>query len=156
MNFLLIILGVWAVAMAAWFMVSKYFKASDIDRVKARLLGTTRSKAAKGKKGGPAEAQVIITHNESRNQFAQKVVEKYQLGPKLATLMEQAGLNWPPARLIHLTIMTVGSVLALGWLFLPIPKLVAFAVALVAGCVPWLYVYTKRKARLHKFEELFP
>jgi tight adherence protein B len=156
MGFLFVILGIWAVAMLAWFLVSKYFKASDIDRVKARLLGTPRGSAAKGKKGAPAEKQVIINHSDSKNQFAQKVVEKYQLGPKLATLMEQAGLNWPPARLIHLTIMTVGSVTAIGWLFLPVPKLVVLGVALAAGCLPWLFVYRKRKARLHKFEELFP
>ncbi len=154
--FLLILLGIWAVAMAAWFLVSKYFKASDIDRVKARLLGTSRTTAAKGNKRAPVEKQVIINQNDSRNQFAQKVVEKYQLGPKLATLMEQAGLNWPPARLIHLTIMSFGSVLAIGWLFLPIPKLVTIAVALVAAVLPWLYVTRKRKVRLHKFEELFP
>ena len=156
MGFLFVILGIWAVAMLAWFMVSKYFKASDIDRVKARLLGTPKGSVVKGKKGASAEKQVIINHTDSKNQFAQKVVEKYQLGPKLATLMEQAGLNWPPARLVHLTIMTLGSVLAIGWLFLPIPKLVTVAVACVAAVLPWLFVYRKRKARLHKFEELFP
>jgi tight adherence protein B len=52
--------------------------------------------------------------------------------------------------------MTLGSVLAIGWLFLPIPKLVTVVVALIAAVLPWLYVYKKRKARLHKFEELFP
>jgi tight adherence protein B len=155
-SFLLIILGIWGVAMVAWFMVSKYFKASDVDRVKARLLGTSRAKNAKGKKGEPAEKQVIINRTDSKNQFAQAVVEKYQLGPKLAILMEQAGLNWPPARLVHLTIMTLGSVLAIGWLFLPIPKLVTLVAALVASTLPWVYVFRKRKARLHKFEELFP
>ncbi len=55
--------------------------------------------------------------------------------------MEQAGLNWPPARLIHLTIMTLGSVLAIGWLFLPLPKLVTLVVALVAAVLPWVFVY---------------
>jgi len=155
MGFLFVILGIWALAMVAWFMVSKYFKASDIDRVKARLLGTAKGTVAKGKKG-PVEKQVIINHTDSKNQFAQKVVEKYQLGPKLATLMEQAGLNWPPARLVHLTIMTLGSVLAIGWLFTPLPKLVTVVVALVAAVLPWVFVYRKRKARLHKFEELFP
>jgi len=156
MGFLFVMLGIWAVAMVAWFMVSKYFKASDIDRVKARLLGTPKGSVVKGKKGAPAEKQVIINRTDSKNQFAQKVVEKYQLGPKLATLMEQAGLNWPPARLIQLTIMTVGSVTAMGWLFLPVPKLLVVGVALAAGCLPWVFVYRKRKARLHKFEELFP
>ena len=103
-SFLLVILGIWGVTMAAWFMVSKYFKASDIDRVKARLLGTSRVKTAKGKKGEPAEKQVIINHTDTKNQFAQAVVEKYQLGPKLAILMEQAGLNWPLRAWSHLTI----------------------------------------------------
>src|SRR5579872_1876175 len=156
MGFLFVILGIWTVAMLAWFTVSKYFESSDIDRVKARLLGTSGGSVVKGKKGTPAEKQVIINNTDSKNQFAQKVVEKYQLGPRLATLMEQAGLSWPPARLIHLTIMTVGSVLAIGWLFLPIPKLAVLGAALAAGALPWLYVYRKRKARLHKFEELFP
>ena len=157
MGFLFVILGIWAVAMVAWFMVSKYFKSSDIDRVKARLLGTSKGSAAKSKKGAPVEKQVIINNTDSKNQFAQKVVEKYQLGPKLATLMEQAGLSWPPARMIHLTIMTLGSVLAIGWLFLPIPKLVVRCwQRLWPACLPWLFVYRKRKARLHKFEELFP
>jgi tight adherence protein B len=155
-SFILIILGIWAVAMMAWFMVSKYFKASDIDRVKARLLGTSRAKAAKGKKGEPAEKQVIINQTDNKNQFAQVLVEKYQLGPKLATLMEQAGLSWPPARVVNLSIMTLGSVTAVGWLFLPIPKWVPPIVGLVAASLPWLYVIRKRKARLHKFEELFP
>ena len=52
--------------------------------------------------------------------------------------------------------MTVGSTLAIGWLFLPIAKWAVLVIALVAGCGPWLYVVRKRKARLHKFEELFP
>jgi tight adherence protein B len=155
-SFLTIMVAVWALAMVAWFLVSKYFKSSDIDRVKARLLGTSRAKAAKGKKGASAEKQVILNRTDNKNQFAQAVVEKYQLGPKLGTLMEQAGLNWPPARVVNLSIMTFGSVLAIGWLFLPIPKLLTMVVALVASAMPWVYVIRKRKARLHKFEELFP
>ncbi|MDP8989479.1 MAG: type II secretion system F family protein [Acidobacteriota bacterium] len=155
-SFITIMVAVWAVAMLAWFLVSKYFKSSDIDRVKARLLGTSRVKMAKAKKGTPAEKQVILNRTDNKNQFAQAVVEKYQLGPKLGTLMEQAGLNWPPARVVNLSIMTFGSVLAMGWLFLPLPKLLTLGVALVAAALPWIYVVRKRKARLHKFEELFP
>src|SRR5665213_4136746 len=155
-SFLIILVSVWALALGAWVLVSKYFKSSDIDRVKARLMGTSRAKAAQGKKGVPAEKQVILNRTDNKNQFAQAVVEKYQLGPKLATLMEQAGLNWPPARVVNLTIMTFGSVLAIGWLFLPIPKLITVGVAFAAAALPWLYVIRKRKSRLHKFEELFP
>jgi len=156
MGFLSVILAIWAVAMVAWFMVSKYFKSTDIDRVKARLLGTARSSSTKSKKGAPIEKQVILNTIDSKNQFAQRLVEKYQLGPRLATLMEQAGLNWPPARIVNLSIMTFGSVLAFGWLFLPLPKLLTVVAASGAAVLPWLYVIRQRKARLHKFEELFP
>ncbi|MDP9115336.1 MAG: type II secretion system F family protein [Acidobacteriota bacterium] len=155
-TYVLMLVAVWAVAMSAWFLVSKYFKSSDIDRVKARLLGTSRAKAAKGKKGSAPEKQVILNNTDTKNKFAQAVVEKYQLGPKLAIMMEQAGLNWPPARVVNLTIMTFGSVLAMGWLFLPISKSITVGVALAAAAFPWVYVIRKRKARLHKFEELFP
>ena len=49
-SFLLVAFGVWVAAMVAWFMVSKYVKSSDVDKVKARLMGTGRVKN-KAKKG---------------------------------------------------------------------------------------------------------
>ena len=52
-SFLLVAFGVWVAAMVAWFMVSKYVKSSDVDKVKARLMGTGRVKN-KAKKGEPA------------------------------------------------------------------------------------------------------
>jgi hypothetical protein len=75
-SFLTILVSIWALAMGAWFLVSKYFKSSDIDRVKARLLGTSRVKAAKGKKGASSENQVILNRTDNNNQFAQAVLEK--------------------------------------------------------------------------------
>ena len=51
MGFIGLMILAWAVAVAAWFMVTKYFKSSDLDRIKDRLSGTTKAKAAK-KKGG--------------------------------------------------------------------------------------------------------
>ena len=59
MGFLGLIILVWAVAMGAWFVVSKYFKSSDMDRIKARLTGTTKAKAAKKAKTESGKASVI-------------------------------------------------------------------------------------------------
>ena len=39
MNFVLVLIAIWAAAMVAWFLVSKYVKSSDLDRIKARLSG---------------------------------------------------------------------------------------------------------------------
>jgi tight adherence protein B len=153
-SFILVALLIWAVAIGAWFMVSKYLKSSDVERVKNRLLGT--GKAKKAKKAALDQPAVITRIETGKNQFAQQLVEKYQLGPKIGAFLEQAGLSWPAARLVHLTIVALGSGLSVSWLFLPIPKWAALLVGLVTGAGPYLYVWRKRKARLHKFEEVFP
>ena len=50
MNFLLIMLAVWAVAVGAWWAMSNAFKSADADKIKNRLIGSNRSgKGAKGK-----------------------------------------------------------------------------------------------------------
>ena len=153
-SFLGVAILVWGVAMAAWFLVSKYVKSADVDRVKARLLGT--SKAPKVKKDAPEQPTVITKIETGKNQFAQTLVEKYRLGPKIGEMLEQAGLNWQAARFVHLTIVALFAGLVGTWLFFPGPKWVGLVVGVASGAGPYLYVIRKRKARLKKFEEIFP
>ena len=155
-SFLLVIVLIWAGAMAAWFVVSRYVKSTDVDRVKARLLGNVKTKTAKPKKGVKEEVTVLQQTVATQNKLAQLLVEKYQLGPKLALFLEQAGLPWQPARFVHLTLVAGGAGLAAAWLFLPIPKSIAMAVGLMAAGGPYLFVSRKRKVRLQRFEEIFP
>jgi tight adherence protein B len=155
MNFLIIVIAIWAVAMVAWFMVSKYFKSNDVTRVKARLLGNTKSE--KTSKKEDANRPGVLTQTTSKdNNFAQVLVEKYQLGPKLGMFLEQAGVSWTPARFVHLTIVATGAGLVITWLFLPLPAWMIPVVGLATGALPFLRVYRKRKSRLKKFEEIFP
>lgn len=154
MNFLVIILGVWAVFMIAWFVVSKYFKSADLSRVTARLLGTTKAK--KKEKTDASRPQVLTQAVSKENNFAQVLVEKYQLGPKLGTFLEQAGVSWTPARFVHFTILATGAGMAVTWLFLPLPAWTIPIVGAAAGAIPFLQVARKRKSRLKKFEEIFP
>ncbi len=155
MGFIGIVVLVWAVAMGAWFVVSKYFKSSDLDRIKNRLSGTTKNKAKK-EKGAAAKTSVIHGEATVKNRLAQMLVDKYKLGPKIGTFLEQAGLNWPPARLVHLTLISFAAGFAVGWIFIPFAHIVALVTALMAAGIPAFYVWTKRRARLKKFEELFP
>jgi tight adherence protein B len=153
-SFLAVALGIWAVAMVAWFMVSRYLKSSDVDRIKARLLGGPRTTKKKGK--GKVEAQVLQQTDTTRNRLAQMLVDKYKLAPKLGLLLEQAGLSWSAARFVHLTLVALIGGTAFAWLMLPIPKSLAIFVGLVAAVCPPIYVWRKRKARLKRFEEIFP
>jgi tight adherence protein B len=155
MSFVMLLIVVWGVAMGAWFLVSRYVKSSDIDRVKARLSGTTKSKAKKSKEAG-AGPSVVRQEVASKNRFAQMLVDKYGFGPKLATFLEQAGIEWPPARFVHLSLVCFIAAFAVAWLMLPIGKPLAFVLGFGAGLGPAVYAWMKRKSRLHRFEEIFP
>ncbi|MEP6960657.1 MAG: type II secretion system F family protein [Acidobacteriota bacterium] len=146
---------IWAVAMGAWFLVSKYFRSSDASRIKERLVGTTKTKKVKSKDG--SEASVLNTQQPSKNKFAQLLVEKYRLGPRMSSFLEQAGLSkWTPARLVHLCLMSAAVTTGLIWLMLPVPKFVAVLVGAGAAFLPVGYVGWLRKGRLHRFEGVFP
>jgi tight adherence protein B len=154
MGFLPLAIVVWLVAVAAWYLISKYFKSSDADKIKQRLTGIGKSRQqTKESKGGE---QSIIQTQQGGNKFAQVLVEKYQLGPKMQLLLEQAGLRWTPARLVHLSIMAFGAGFILGWVVLPIPMAFDLLVGLAVAPLPFAYVVYQRKGRLKKFEAIFP
>jgi tight adherence protein B len=155
MGFIGLAIVVWLVTMVAWLIVSKYFKSVDVDKIKQRLTGP--GKASKKLKGDKTDTQSVMqTVETSQNKFANAIVEKYGLAPKIVTFLEQAGMRWTPARLVHLCLVAFGGGLAVAWLILPIPHLLAIVVALAAGCGPIVYVWFVRRGRLRKFEEIFP
>jgi tight adherence protein B len=157
MGFIFFLIIIWAVAMGAWFVVTKYFKSSDLDRIKARLSGTTKAKSVRKKgKGTPAEAQVIQAIEVPKNRFAQVVVERFKIGPKLQVFLDQAGLRWQPSRFVHLSGVLFLAATIAGWLLLPVGKPLALVLGVGAGAGPFLYVWNKRRSRLKKFEEIFP
>jgi tight adherence protein B len=154
MGFLPLAIVVWLAAMLGWYLISKYFKSADADKIKQRLTGV--GKARKKTKQGKDGEQSIIHKQQSGNKFAQLLIEKYQLGPKIQLFLEQAGLRWSPARLVHLCIMAFGAGFVVAWVVLPIPPALAVVVGLVAAPAPFLYVWFQRRGRLRKFEGLFP
>jgi len=154
MGFLPLAILVWLVAVAAWYFISKYYKSSDADKIKQRLTGIGKARQkTKETKGGE---QSVIQTQQGGNKFAQVLVEKYQLGPKMQLLLEQAGLRWTPARLVHLSIMAFGAGFIVGWVVLPIPMALNLLVGLAVAPLPFVYVFYQRKGRLKKFEAIFP
>jgi tight adherence protein B len=155
MGFLGVAIAVWLVTVVGWWVISKYFKSADVDKIKQRLSGG--GKAGPKVKGEKSGLQSVIQNvDTSQNKFANIIVEKYRLGPKMQILLEQAGLRWSPARLVHLSLMAFGATLLVAWLMLPIPHVLAMVLALAAGCGPITYVFSVRRGRLKKFEEIFP
>lgn len=155
MGFVVVLVMIWAIAMGAWIVVSKYATSADAQKIKDRLVGTNRAKKSK-KKDAPEQQSVIHGQGQTVNKVAQMLVDKYKLAPKIEALLEQAGLRWPPARLVHLCLLAFGGGVVASYLVLPIPTFLDLLVGLVAACAPLLYVWSKRRARLKRFEELFP
>jgi tight adherence protein B len=154
-NFVLILLLVWAVAAGAWLMLSNAFKSADADKIRNRLLGTSRP--SRGKKGAKAQMSLLTEEDKTTGRVVLGLLKKYQLQDRLQTLLEQAGLKWRVARLIHMCLALFLTGFALGWLLLP-ARYQAMAVlpALGMGSIPLMYVTMKRKKRLWAFEGQFP
>jgi tight adherence protein B len=151
--FLIIAIAVWACALVIWWICSNAFRHSDLDKLKSRLIGTGKAKAAKAATSGGS-----LIHTEERNVLlATKFLRRFQLQSKLQEMIEQAGMKWSTHRLVNTCLVAVVGVGALGWLFLPDQlRRYAYVPALLAGALPVLYVLRKRKARMRRFEELFP
>jgi tight adherence protein B len=154
MNFILVLLGVWAVVVAAWWILSNAFKSADADKIKNRLLGSNRA----GKSGkGRAQMSLLPEEDKTTGKFVLKIMRRFELQDRLRILLEQSGLKWKPARLIHMCLALFLAGFAVGWLFLPTTyQQLSFLPALMCGTIPLLHVMRKKAARLHKFEEQFP
>ena len=154
MSFAALMVIIWFSSIAIWFLITGAFKSADMDRIRQRLAGTQKN-AKKKKEGAAAAPSLIQAETKGQSHVTVRLLHKYKLHDKLQEALEQAGLRWPVTKLVHscLTCFLVAYVLV--WSIADF-RSVAFIVGCIAGCAPFLYVFRKRAARLHKFEEQFP
>jgi tight adherence protein B len=152
--FLMIVIAVWACALVIWWICSNAFRHSDLDKLKSRLIGTSKTKAAKAAPGTGGS----LIHTEERNVLlATKYLQRFQLQSKLQELLEQAGMKWSTHRLVNTCLLAFVAGGAVAWLLLPLQfRRFVYVPALAVGSIPVLMVLRKRKARMSRFEELFP
>jgi tight adherence protein B len=151
--FVIIAIAVWACALVIWWICSNAFRHSDLDKLKSRLIGSTKAKTPKAAAGAGS-----LIHTEERNVLlATKFLRRFQLQTKLQEMIEQAGMKWSTHRLVNTCLVAVVAAGALTWMLLPAQLQHFFWIpALAAGALPVLLVLRKRKARMRRFEELFP
>jgi tight adherence protein B len=127
---------------------------SDVQRVKDRLLGKTKTE--KSKDSAP-EAPALIKSDEVSPAISQKILDNLKLAERVQALIERAGLRWTSAKLMQ---MAMGGALAgfcFAWYMLPPPfDKFAWATGILGFCLPFVYVMRKGNARMKKFEEQFP
>jgi len=153
--FITIAIAVWLASVVIWYLVSNLLKNKDVDKIKSRL-GNKETKV-KVKTRMDNRPALIESNDAHASMIATRIIKKWDLQPKLQTLLEQAGVRWRVARLIHACL----ACFILGYLcvhfFLP-PKYRILGLIPVSalGLAPIYHITRKRKSRLHRFEELFP
>ena len=152
--FIMIAIAVWVGSMVVWYLISNLLKSKDVDKIKSRLAGKEPKVKLKKKDGGPA---LIRSEDLQTGKFALRILKKFDLQPKLQTMLEQAGLKWRVARLIHacLGCFLVGY-LCVHFFLPPKFRVLGLIPAVLCGLLPILHVSRTKASRLHRFEELFP
>lgn len=155
MNFLLLMILVWLLVVGAWWFLQRSMKSADADRIKSRLMGPGKTrKSSTAAKGG---VSLITEDDGTTGKIILRLLQRVQLQTRLQLMIEQAGLRWNVARLVHMCLALFLGAFALGWLFLPSQyQALAILPAAGAGLLPILHVARLRRKRMRKFEEQFP
>ncbi|HLH00799.1 MAG TPA: type II secretion system F family protein [Bryobacteraceae bacterium] len=150
--FIVIAIAVWACALLVWWACSNAFRHSDMDKLKSRILGSNKPKAAKSSVTGS-----LIQRDETNTLLAIKFLRRFKLQSKLQDLLEQAGLKWSTHKLVNISLVAVVAGWAAAWLILPGQfRKASYLAGLATGTFPLMYVVRTRNARMRRFEELFP
>jgi tight adherence protein B len=149
-----VLLAVWLGTFTLWWKLAKSRREADVRRVKSRLLEKLPAKGAK-----PAGRHGPLIHQEdlTTGRLVLGLMERLQLAGRARVLLEQAGLRWKVARLVHgcLALFLLGFV-ACWYVAGGVLRPAAVAVAAAAGSLPVWYAFRRKRARLRKFEQQFP
>jgi tight adherence protein B len=155
-NFIIVLAVAWLLFLAVWYGISRAMTRQDVDRIKNRLSGG--GVKAKKEPKQAAKAQTLMpVEDRVTGRVVMQLLHKYQLRDKLQDLIDQAGVRWNPARVVHSCLGMFLLAYVVIWRVAPDSlRTAALIPAAIAGCLPILYLIKLRGSRLKKFEEMFP
>lgn len=149
---IVIFLLAWLASMGLIWLVWKAQHSARLDRVLHRLTGV-------GKGGGSVRDKGPVLIQDAapdRGKLVLRLVERLRLMDRMRILIEQAGLRWDVARTLHGALGLFLAGFAVVWYLAPAWRNLALPCGLVLAGTPFLYILRVRRARLRKFEEMFP
>jgi tight adherence protein B len=103
----------------------------------------------------PETADSIRRNTGTSLHWLDKLLARFELGPKLTLLLYQAELNWSVARLLGLSLLSGFICSFLVYMRTEaVPITMFFAV--LGASIPFLYVWKKRERRFYRMKELLP
>jgi tight adherence protein B len=101
------------------------------------------------------ETSVVMRRAEGPLPGLDKILSRIDAGARLATLLEQAGLQMTPGGFSMMVLVFASTVAALAWLFTGQP-LALIVAAPIGGMLPVFWLMQRKSSRMKKFEEDFP
>ena len=101
-------------------------------------------------------ASLMKTDSKPTREVVARALLGQDLNQKLRTFIEQAGVDWDPARMIFMAMILAVLGFNLFWYVVPRGKPISAFGVLLGGGGPFLYIYTQRRKRMRKFEAQFP
>jgi tight adherence protein B len=130
-------------------LLSRSMHKRDVDQIKDRLAGKVKTpKALK-------QTQLIKNEGGEKRSLADRLLGA-DLQTKLRTYIEQGGLAWEPAQLIHASLFLALVFFNIFWYVIPHGKTISPIGMLIGASLPFVYIWQKRSKRLSKIEEQFP
>lgn len=143
----------WAASVGAWALASRLMARVEARRMQRRLVGAPASKS----KSADGKAPALLSQEDvTTGRLVQRLLARFPVIPTLRGWLEQAGLKWHPARLLHLCLALFLLGVVAAWRIVPGWRKTSLVVGAAAGSLPLAYVLRRRSARLRRFEEQFP
>jgi tight adherence protein B len=143
----------WLGFMLCWWIVARLFRSSEANRIRSRLIGSAHEKGKAASSKAPA---LFAAEDRHTGKIILRLLARFEVKVRLQNWLEQAGLKWHVARLLHACLALFLVTFIAFWYAFPAARSLALPPALAAGSLPLLYVLRRRTARLRKFEEQFP
>jgi tight adherence protein B len=132
---------------------NSFMRKREVNEMKDLVSGKTKKSKSKTN-----EASGSLLKNEKlspRDLIAQTFLGQ-NLNQRLRDYIEQAGMDWDPARTLYMSaILGVGG-FNLFWYIIPRGQVISPIGAIVGAAIPFFILWRKRNKRMYAFEEQFP
>jgi tight adherence protein B len=132
---------------------NSFMRKREVNEMKDLVSGKTKKVKSKTN-----EASGSLLKNEKlspRDLIAQTFLGQ-NLNQRLRDYIEQAGMDWDPARTLYMSaILGVGG-FNLFWYIIPRGQVISPIGAIVGAAIPFFILWRKRNKRMYAFEEQFP
>jgi hypothetical protein len=99
-TFVVILVSIWLLSVAVWWLVSHVARSSEMKRMRERITDDRYKKERKAKSASAA-TQLLATEDHKTGRLVLRLLHKFELSARLEALIEQSGLKWRAARVVH-------------------------------------------------------